>query len=322
MYFTISLHLLLKSICIADLHDSPNPSMTELVFGTGGRFGRLSKSLASNLVSYAIDHGIYSFDTGYEYCSRRSQPLLFDILRHNSKFLSGIVKVSTKFSAPQAPGELTLLVDESLSQLSSRDYLDTIFLWGPKVSDLHCEFLLEELAALKMAGKILGWGVNTHCTDVLSHILGFLHEFPLENIMLDYNLLQQDRDPLIRSFADKGVEVWAGTVLCQGFLSQSLFNMFLRTRSISYLMRALFQPSTRRLLGPSKVLREYFKSLSRKDALSLPLAFVDSNLYVSKIPIGMLSISSMQSNLSVLHNPPDPSILRDASLWAYNNCQV
>ncbi len=60
--------------------------MPDLVFGTGGRFGRLPKTLASRLVFSAIDNGIRYFDTGYEYCSRRSQSLLFNILAKNNIF--------------------------------------------------------------------------------------------------------------------------------------------------------------------------------------------------------------------------------------------
>ena len=115
--------------------------MPDLVFGTGGRFGRLSKPLASKLVSCVIDHGIRYFDTGYEYSSRRSQPLLFETLEQKSSFMAGSIEISTKFSAPQLPGQLTAFVDNSLSQLSCRDYLETAFLWGPSLTVLATGFL-------------------------------------------------------------------------------------------------------------------------------------------------------------------------------------
>ena len=293
--------------------------MPDLVFGTGGRFGRLSESLASRLVSFAIDHGIHYFDTGYEYCSRRSQPLLFDILRRNKSFLDGSVRVSTKFSAPRMPGQLTALVNKSLSHLARRDYLDTIFIWGPKLSDLDNTFLYDELLALKQSGKICGWGINTHCRTVMSGILQREFQIAIDHIMLDYNLLQQDRGPLIKNFFDQGIDVWAGTALCQGFLSQSLLRMFLRTRSISYLMRAFLQPSTRRFLAPARILRQQLNTLSRDDASSFPLAFVAANPFISKIPIGMLSYSSIQSNLRVLHDPPQRELLLKASELALDN---
>jgi aryl-alcohol dehydrogenase-like predicted oxidoreductase len=296
--------------------------MPDLVFGTGGRFGRLSGTLATRLVFFAIDHGIRSFDTGYEYSSRRSQPLLFDILRSCNNDLLNSFEISTKFPAPQAPGHLTAYVNRSLAQLSRRDYLDTIFLWGPALTDLQNDFLFSELSALKRSGKILGWGVNTHCINVMSGILTGSYPMPVEHILLDYNMLQQDRGPLIKNFCMNGVKVWAGTVLCQGFLTQSLASMFLRTRSISYLMRALLQPSTRRLLKPARILREYLNTCYSHESASFPLAFVAANPSVSKIPVGMLSTSSILSNLSVLHNPPDINLIRDASEWAFCHCNV
>lgn len=296
--------------------------MTDLVFGTGGRFGRLSTKLASKLVFYAVDQGIQSFDTGYEYCSKRSQSLLFEIFSRNKYLLSDSLKISTKFSVPQKKGQLTSLVDKSLAQLSSRDYLDTIFLWGPDISDIDSDFLLDELYALKKSGKIRSWGVNTHSLDVMSSFLVCLKHFPFQHMMLDYNLLQQDREPLIKSFCDLGINVWAGTSLCQGFLSQSLFRMCLRTRSLSYLLRALVQPSTRRFLAPACGLRRHLKNVYKDHASSLPLAFVASNQFVSKIPIGMLSYSSMQSNINILETPLDIDLIDEVSTWALKNCQL
>ncbi|MDB4346461.1 aldo/keto reductase [bacterium] len=51
---------------------------TSLVFGTGGRFGRLSIGEAFELVKFAFDNGICAFDTGVNYCNGRSQPKLFE----------------------------------------------------------------------------------------------------------------------------------------------------------------------------------------------------------------------------------------------------
>jgi len=296
--------------------------MPVLVFGTGGRFGRLSKPLASKLVSCAIDHGIRHFDTGYEYSLRRSQPLLFEILDQHSTFLSGSVEISTKFSVPRFPGQLTAFVDSSLSQLSRRDYIDTAFLWGPSLLELSAGFLREEMLALKVAGKVRSWGINTHSSKVMSGVLDRVGELPLDHVMLDYNLLQQDRAPFIKSFYDQNVSVWAGTALCQGFLSQSLLRMILRTRSSSYLLRAICQPSTRRFLAPARLLRHQIRALSGEDASNLPLAFVAASPFVSRIPIGMLSASSIQANVNVLHSPPCESLINAVSNWALKHCQV
>ena len=296
-------------------------SMPDLVFGTGGRFGRLSTKLASKLVFYAVDQGIQHFDTGYEYCHRRSQSLLFDIFSRNKYLLSDSLKISTKYVVPQKKGQLTALVNKSLAQLLSRGYLDTIFLWGPAISDTDSEFLLDELYSLKKSGKIRSWGVNTHSLHVMSHFLDRCKHFPFQHMMLDYNLLQQDREPLIKSFFYHNINVWAGTPLCQGFLSQSLFCMCLRTRSLSYLLRALVQPSTRRFLAPACVLRMHLKNEYNGYASSLPLAFVASNQFVSKIPVGMLSRSSIHHNISTLENLPSEDLIDEVSQWAYKYCQ-
>jgi hypothetical protein len=52
------------------------------------------------------------------------------------------------------------------------------------------------------------------------------------------------------------------------------------------------------------------------------LAFVAANPYVSRIPIGMLSTSSIQANVGVIHAPLDESVIHAVSKWALAHCQV
>ena len=48
----------------------------KLEFGTGARFVRLKKKYAEELISFAIESGIKSFDCGVNYGNWKSQPLL------------------------------------------------------------------------------------------------------------------------------------------------------------------------------------------------------------------------------------------------------
>ena len=111
------------------------------------------------------------------------------------------------------------------------------------------------MLALKLAGKVRTWGINTHSATVMAGILGRAGELLFDHVMLDYNFLQQDKAPFVQAFYVRNITVWAGTALCQGFLSQSLLSMIVRTRSSSYLLRALCQSSTRRFLAPARLLR-------------------------------------------------------------------
>ena len=293
-----------------------------LVFGTGGRFGRLSSGLAQKLIDHAINCGVRVFDTGFEYCSGASQRLLVNVLAKHLYVDSSGIELSTKFRLPSQPGELTENVNNTLKLIPHRDYINTLFLWGPARAELENSFIWDEINTLKNTGKIIRCGVNTHDLRTMSYLHANLSSFCLDDIMLDFNYLQLDRESIIDSFAISGVKVWAGTPLCQGFLNQSLLSIFKRTRSLSYLARALLNPSTRRFLAPARKLRNFIKFNFPQHYESIPLSFVLQNPSVSFVPVGMLSCSSITRNLKILSNPVPVDVLEAVSRWARLNCQV
>ena len=295
---------------------------SSLVFGTGGRFGRLSSGLAQKLIDHALNCGVRVFDTGCEYCSGASQKLLVKSLAKHLYADSSGIELSTKFRLPSHPGELTEIVNTTLRLLPHRDYINTLFLWGPARAELENSFIWDELNSLKNSGKIIRYGVNTHDLRTMSYLYANQSNFCLDDIMLDFNYLPVDRESIINSFANSGVKVWAGTSLCQGFLNQSLLGIFKRTRSFSYLGRALLSPQTNRFLAPARKLRNFIMSNFPKYNNSIPLSFVLSNTSVSFVPIGMLSCSSITRNLSISNSTVPIAVLESVSSWARLNCQI
>jgi aryl-alcohol dehydrogenase-like predicted oxidoreductase len=140
--------------------------------------------------------------------------------------------------------------------------------------------------------------------------------------MLDFNLLQQDRLAVMKKFSTIGIKVWAGTALCQGFLIQSLVQLILRTRSLSYLARAFLQPETRLLLTKSKNLRAYLKNNYPALARSIPIQYVMQCKYVDFLPIGMLSTSSITTNVKALTHSIPQSVISDVEDWALFHAQL
>ena len=296
--------------------------MGRLAFGTGGRFGRLSDSLAKKLVGFAIDNDIRVFDTGFEYCKGASQSLLFRTLSNHFREFMPEVEISTKFRSTSNPTLLSSWIDSSLSMLVHRDYIDNVFLWGPSIDDLKENVCWEKLAYLRESGKIVRYGVNTHDIEVMEHLLENQNNYGLDCIMIDYNLLQMDRKSVIDRFSRLGVRVWAGTALCQGFLNQSLIEMTARAHSFSYLGRALLNPATRRMRKPAGNLRRYIRENYKIHSKHIPLSFVSSEPNISYIPVGMLSLSSIAQNLKTLQNPAPPEVINDVSSWSFQHCQI
>ena len=145
--------------------------------------------------------------------------------------------------------------------------------------------------------------------DLLASPLGSI----IDCVMIDFNLLQQDRIPLLSLFAHAGISVWAGTALSQGFLFQSLVQMIFRTRSLSYLARALFNRSTRELRLKASKVRPALAQQYPDHFKSIPLSYVLSRGDVCRVPVGMLSRSSIQKNVLIESCPVEKQILEGAA---------
>ena len=282
--------------------------LDKIVFGTGGRFGRLSLSRAQSLVDFAIENGIYNFDTGYFYCNQKSQSLLFRCLQKwCDSSISSRIQISTKI--PACSSELfSQLVANTIDSLPSGAHIANLFVWGPTLADLNNTPFVSHLSSLKSSGYFTNVGVNTHDFSVMSSVADSL--FPWNDIMLDYNLIQLNRELFFKSYHHKHINIWAGTSLCQGFLLQNLLSMTIRTRSISYLARALFHHPTILLRRKASILRQLISARFPQYCDSLPLWFVLHNPNIHRVPIGMLSKQSIAQNISVSNLSIPPDVLR------------
>ena len=162
----------------------------KLEFGTGSRFGRLNFQHAKKIVDYALRSGITRFDTGYTYGKFKSQPLLANCLAKEIQNSRENLSISTK--APALSEEyIDYSIKKSIETFNCK-YIDTFHLWGPSLNDLENKGILKKLQSNKQKGFIKKISINTHKLDIIKKIsTGYYDEF--ESIMVDYNLLQQDR---------------------------------------------------------------------------------------------------------------------------------
>lgn len=267
---------------------------SRLVFGTGGRFGRLQPTLAQFLVDQAWSHGIRTFDTGYHYSSGASQRLLCSCL---SKYLlDESLQISTKVKAD--PYNMIHSIDRTYSMFGGRP-LDVVFLWGPSIEQLHDKDTIALMQAYLQSGVVTCFGVNTHDLLVMDSILSSPCSAFLSDVMVDYSLARLESSVFISQFSSSGLRVWAGTALGQGYLIESIFNQFLRTRSLSYLLRAFLSPATRELVAKAAPIRRALHTAYPTLCADLPLSFVLSNPNVNYIPVGMMASSSIKRNIFI-----------------------
>ena len=286
--------------------------MSKLVFGTGGRFGRLKEVEAFELVRFAFVNGINTFDTGSDYSNGLSQSLLYNCLLKIGVSRNSF-SICTKISVNDL---LTLNKNELLLKLfsgcqSDISYLDTLMLWGPSLSDLHNIQALDVLRALQHDGIVRRIGVNTHNSIVMDSVIDSPSLGFVQDIMVDFNILQSRRSDQIHRFvrSHDSRRSWAGTALCQGFLLQSLLSMYLRTRSISYVVRALLNKPTRTYLIKCSPIRRMLRLSFGSNWREVPLSFVLGDDSVSYVPMGMLSKASISANVDVALSPVPDSLI-------------
>ena len=82
-------------------------------------------------------------------------------------------------------------------------------------------------------------GVNNHEESVMNYISKRPELFDM--VLLDYNVLQLDREPIINKLHKFGIGVIAGTVLAQGHLVKEDIRSFKTTADIWYFARALLK---------------------------------------------------------------------------------
>jgi len=271
--------------------------MSRLVFGTGGRFGRLDPQLASSLVNFAWSLGIRTFDTGFYYSRGQSQSSLFQAL--GSRLSDAECLVTTKVKPDSLMAEYA--IRSTLLSLP-KGYIDVCFLWGGSAETLNNPELISLLQSMLDSGLVRRFGLNTHNLSLMNR-LPSLKCYPyLSDLMIDYNLLLRDREPIIERSKQDNLRVWAGTSLAQGYLIESPYRQFLRTRSLSYLARFLLNQPTRDLASKARSVRLSLRSTFPSTCSQLPLAFVLDNPHVDFIPIGMMSQRSLLSNLFIENN--------------------
>ena len=102
----------------------------------------------------------------------------------------------------------------------------------------------------------------------------------------------------------------------------SIFKIFLRTRSPFYLGRAILKKETRSYLTAASKTRKYLKKNYPNTHCDIPLSFVLNEKLIDHVPIGMLNLESIGKNLYLLNNPVKKSITNEVSLWTSKHCQV
>jgi len=288
-------------------------NVSVIALGCSGYWGqpRFSEQQAHAVVREAFERGVNFFDTGHNYSQFNAEPRLGRVIRellknHNRSRLiistkAGTVVPSTSIIPAKrgkqkdfSPDAIETSCVKSLANLHC-DYLDIFQLHGIS-SDEVTDGLLNRLSRMKEKGMYRYLGINTHSeADML-----FVSQHPeiFDIALIDYNLLQLDREPVINTLSSAGIGVVAGTVLAQGHLVRGKIGSIKSYADIWYLARALLKTSSRRLLFGSRGMKDILNSIPGMTAAQAAFAYVLQNPSIVSCVFGTTRINNLIEVLS------------------------
>ena len=272
-------------------------SVSELGFGCASWWGKaaFNEGTALALVHEALDLGVTLFDTGSSYSAGEAEPRLGRALRgHNTGNLILATKAGTyhagggRIARDMSPRAIVESTERSLRSLGVES-LGLLQLHGPSIRELDA--LLETLASLKARGLTRAVGLNSFDPGVIEQAVGLAE---IDVVMIDYNVLRHDREPLIERAAAAGKGVLAGMPLAMGN-TRSLLSRIRAPRDLWYAARALTKHRGDILRGSRF---RFLHELPEVSGSQAALAWVLANQHVSAAVFGATRLMHLRENIA------------------------
>ena len=272
-------------------------TLAPMGFGCASVWGKdlISDQQAKELFERAYELGIRYFDTGHSY--GKAEERIGRILRTSKIVDREKIFISTKFGTRYKNGKLVhdvspAWIEESVKTSLARmkiNYIDCLLCHGVGINDFTDEFF-EKLEELKKRGLVRAVGANTFDTKVIEWIRDTKC---LDYVMLDYNILRQDREPMIKELHEQGIGIIAGSALGESLWSNRIFKIRGK-KDIWYLVRALVK--FRRELSKGRKFR-FINNIDGVTGAQVALRYVLNNPYIAAAVFGATSLEHLEENV-------------------------
>lgn len=158
--------------------------------------------------------------------------------------------------------------------------------------------LLERLYSMKKKGMYRYLGINTHRQSDMTYVAK--HPEIFDAVLIDYNVLQLEREAVIEKLYGSGIGIMAGTVLGQGHLIEGKIGSLSTLADIWYLARATLKSSSRRLARYSKEMRETLSSVEEMSSAQAAFAYVLENPAIATCVFGTTKIENLIEVIDVV----------------------
>lgn len=272
--------------------------ISEIGLGCASAWGQpwFDERKAIEIVRRAIELGVTVFDTGPSYSQGYAEPRLAKALKNidAEKFM-----ISTKVGTHIGKGgklyhDLTskaiLRSVEASRQRLGMDEIPLLYLHGPLIPEMDRE-LVDTLGEIRNRGWVRWLGVNSFDTDVLESLANMV---TFDVVMLDYNVLRINREPLIAKLAQSGKFVVAGSAMANHLYSPHFF-WPKSVADVWYSLRAL-KNYRKDMLRARK-----FASLetwAEWTSAQVALAFVLGNVQVGVAMFGTTRLLHLEENIA------------------------
>lgn len=271
--------------------------MTPLGFGCASVWSKnmISDEDAQKLFERAYELGIRYFDTGYSY--GKAEERIGQILKTSEIVKRENIVISSKFGTKQVEGKyvhdftpewMKESVNTSLRRMGI-DSLDMLSVHGPAIKDLTEEYL-SSMKELKKEGLVKAIGINTFDTDVIEYVL---KEKCFDFVMLDYNMLKQTREPIIKKLYEAGIGVIAGAPLAESLYSNRIFKIR-KMKDIWYLARAIVNFREQLIKGRKFTFVNHVPGITGSQ---IALKYVLDNPYITSAVFGTTTMSHLEDNV-------------------------
>ena len=281
--------------------------ISEIGYGAAALFGKnvlgkqgITEDTAYSLFTTALENGITFFDTGinYGYAEERLGRCIKKAIEEGIVSRSSLV-IESKCGETVLPNGsygptnwspdwIKKSLEISLKRLNL-DYLD-LFAMHSVCKKRELEPLIKTFEDMKSNGLIRAYGINTFDTDFLEYVA---REKIFDYVMLDYNIMKQDREPLIRRLVDSGIGVIAGCALGQSLYSKKIYKIR-NKNDLWYMLRTIVK--FRELMNRSKDYR-FLTKYKNVTANQLALRYVLDNEYISSAVFSTINLDHLTENI-------------------------
>jgi aryl-alcohol dehydrogenase-like predicted oxidoreductase len=282
--------------------------VSQVSLGCSGFWGhrRFPEPQAERILRHALERGVNLFDTGHNYSAFNAEPRLGRILQRafaahprdglviSSKAgtLTGQAGVSGAEQRDFSPENIERSCAASLRNLHC-GHLDIFQLHGIGVPQITDE-LLSALDRMRRNGMFRLLGINTHTAETMQFMAD--HPGMFDVALIDYNALQQDREPLIAAMHEAGIGVLAGTVLAQGHLLPARPRLP-RLADAWYLARAWLKPSSRQLMRSARTMQRAVATVRTQTPAQTAFAYVLQNPAIASGVLGTTRLGNLDQVL-------------------------